>query len=58
MEYLSVAEIILLYARLIQQTGGSRGIRDVGLLESAVARPQATFERQDRYPICGPRPPR
>lgn len=50
MEYLSVAEIILLHARLIQQTGGSRGIRDVGLLESAVARPQATFERQDLYP--------
>ena len=50
MEYLTVAEIILLHARLIQQTGGSRGIRDVGLLESAVARPRATFERQDLYP--------
>lgn len=50
MEYLTVAEVLLLHARLIQRTGGSRGVRDVRLLESAVARPQATFEGEDLYP--------
>jgi len=48
-EYLTVNEVLLLHARLIQRTGGSRGIRDMGLLESALARPQATFEGVDLY---------
>jgi death-on-curing protein len=39
-----------MHARLIQCTGGSGGVRDMGLLESALARPQATFEGEDLYP--------
>lgn len=50
MEYLTVAEVLLLHARLIQRTGGSGGVRDVGLLESALARPQAAFGGEDLYP--------
>ena len=50
MEYLTVNEVLLLHARLIQRTGGSRGVRDVSLLESALARPRATFEGTDLYP--------
>ncbi len=50
MEYLTVAEVLLLHARLIQRTGGSGGVRDVGLLESALARPRATFAGNDLYP--------
>jgi death-on-curing protein len=49
-EYLTPAEVLLLHARLIQRTGGSSGVRDVGLLESALARPQATFGHNDLYP--------
>jgi len=49
-EYLTPAEVLLLHARLIQRTGGSEGVRDMGLLESALARPQATFDHSDRYP--------
>ena len=49
-EYLSLNEVLLLHARLIQATGGSRGLRDLGLLESAVACPQATFAGEDLYP--------
>jgi death-on-curing protein len=49
-EYLTLNEVLLLHARLIQATGGSRGLRDLGLLESAVARPQATFAGADLYP--------
>ena len=50
MEYLTSAEVLLIHARLIQRTGGSSGVRDVGLLESAVARPQTTFGQTDLYP--------
>jgi len=49
-EYLTVNEALLLHARLIQSTGGSGGVRDTGLLESALARPQATFDGVDLYP--------
>jgi death-on-curing protein len=49
-EYLTPAEVLLLHAWLIERTGGSGGVRDVGLLESALARPQATFGRDDLYP--------
>lgn len=36
--------------RLIAETGGSPGLRDLALLASAVARPQATFGGEDLYP--------
>jgi death-on-curing family protein len=49
-EYLTLEEVLLLHARLIQRTGGSGGVRDLGLLDSALARPQATFGGQDLYP--------
>ncbi len=50
MNYLSVAQVLFIHARLIAETGGSPGFRDLGLLSSAVARPQATFDGQDLYP--------
>ncbi|MEA3377124.1 MAG: type II toxin-antitoxin system death-on-curing family toxin [Chloroflexota bacterium] len=40
----------LLHERLIQLTGGSSGLRDPGLLESAVPRPQASFDGEELYP--------
>jgi len=49
-EYLTVSEVLLLHARVIQRTGGSRGIRDMGLLESALACPRATFGGADLTP--------
>jgi death-on-curing protein len=49
-EYLTLEEVYLLHERLIQLTGGSSGLRDPGLLESAVARPQASFDGEDLYP--------
>lgn len=50
MEYLTLNEVLLLHARLIQSTGGMRGIRDLGLIESALPRPKATFEGAELYP--------
>lgn len=48
--YLTAEQVLFIHARLISETGGAHGVRDLGLLQSAVARPQATFESQDLYP--------
>lgn len=50
MKYLYPKQVLYLYQRLIQETGGTVGLRDEGLLESAVYRPQASFGGQDLYP--------
>ena len=50
MEYLTLGEVYLLHERLIQLTGGGSGLRDPGLLESAVARPQASSDGDELYP--------
>jgi death-on-curing protein len=49
--YLSAEQVLFLHMRLVQETGGAHGIRDLALLQSAVARPQATFDGKDLYPI-------
>jgi len=48
--YLNAEQILFIHARLVQETGGENGIRDLGMLRSAVARPQATFDQADLYP--------
>lgn len=50
MIYLTAQQVLFIHARLIAETGGAAGIRDLALLESAVARPQATFDGADLYP--------
>ena len=50
MKYLTPEQVLFIHARLITETGGAHGVRDVGLLESAVARPQATFDGKPMYP--------
>lgn len=49
MIYLTPEQVLFIHARLIAETGGEHGVLDLGLLQSAVARPQATFDRQDLY---------
>ena len=41
--YLSVEEALELHRMLIDQFGGSHGVRDLGLVESAVHRPQSGY---------------
>lgn len=50
MKYLTPQQVLFIHARLLAETGGEQGIRDLGLLESAVARPRATFDGVDLYP--------
>ena len=50
MRYLTLGEVVDLHRRLLQATGGAPGVRDFGLLESAIAQPKATFGGVDLYP--------
>lgn len=50
MRYLTPQNVIQIHYELIEATGGSQGLRDLGLLESAVMRPQQTFGGKDLYP--------
>jgi len=49
MKYLTAEQVLFIHARLIAETGGEHGVLDLGLLQSAVARPQATFDGQELY---------
>lgn len=48
--YLTLEEVLAVHDNQIETYGGSHGIRDLGLLESALARPQSSFAGEDLYP--------
>ncbi len=50
MRYLSLSEVLELHSRILQESGGAAGIRDLGALESAVMQPRAIYDGQDLYP--------
>ena len=50
MKILTKYQIILLHAQLIKETGGMEGIRDEGLLDSAILSPFQSFDGNDLYP--------
>ena len=50
MRYLSLNEALEIYRKIIRQSGGSFGIRDLHALESSLAQPRATFGGEDLYP--------
>ena len=50
MRRLSKEQILMLHSELIRETGGSDGVRDYNLLESAIQTPFQTFEGNDLYP--------
>jgi death-on-curing protein len=41
--YLTTGEVLVMHSLLIRQYGGSDGVRDVGLLEAALFRPQTGY---------------
>lgn len=49
MMLLTVEEIIELYKKMTEKTGGLQGLRDKGLLESAVFSAYASFDNIDQY---------
>jgi len=47
--YLSLAEVLALYERVVAVGGGASALRDLGALESALAQPRATFDGDELY---------
>jgi death on curing protein len=48
--FLTFGEVLELHRRILHQSGGAAGVRDLGLLESAIAQPRQSFGGQDLYP--------
>ncbi len=48
--YITLDVVLAIHDDMIERYGGSFGIRDLGLLQSALARPQSSFAGQDLYP--------
>ena len=50
MKHLTKRQVLSLHEQLLEEFGGTAGIRDEGLLESALASPFQTFGGQNLYP--------
>lgn len=50
MKWLTLKTVLEIHDRSILESGGDPGVRDRGLLESAVAQPRARFTGKDLYP--------
>jgi death-on-curing protein len=50
MKWLTVKKVLEIHDRSLLESGGDPGVRDQGLLESAVAQPRARFGGKDLYP--------
>lgn len=47
---LTKSQVLLIHDQLIVETGGSSGLRDEGILDSALSAPFQTFGGEDVYP--------
>lgn len=48
--YLTFAEVLELHQSVLERWGGAGGIRDINVLESALAQPRQSFGDADLYP--------
>ena len=46
----TIIDITILHQKIVQQTGGSADVRDMGLVSSALMRAEASFGGEDLYP--------
>ena len=56
MKRLSKKQILMLHTQLIQQTGGSDGVRDYNLLDSALETPFQPSAEKTCTPPCRQKP--
>lgn len=49
-QYLLPEQVLFLHSRLIVETGRAHGVRDLGMLRSAIGPPQTTFDHQEFCP--------
>lgn len=50
MKIITIRQVLILHELQIEKYGGLSGIRDTGMLQSAIGRPFATFGGNDLYP--------
>jgi death on curing protein len=48
--FLTLDEVLAIHHEEVEKFGGSHGVRDLNLLDSAVQRPQSSFMGEDLYP--------
>ena len=48
-KYIDAQAVLVIHAKIIDKTGGSHGVRDIGLVESAVAAPRQSFGGKKLY---------
>jgi len=49
-KYLTATDVLVIHAKIIDETGGVHGVRDIGRIEAAVERPKAQFGGRELYP--------
>jgi len=49
-QYLTKEQILLIHSMVIDETGGSHGVRDLGAILSLEALPQQSFSGKELYP--------
>lgn len=49
LKFLTVTRVLAIHDQMVKRFGGMGGLRDLGLVESAVARPQSTFDGEYLY---------
>lgn len=50
MKFIEIDEIVFIHDRIIDEVGGSRGLREPGLLAAISEKPQASFGGKELYP--------
>ncbi len=50
MKTVGLAEVLLYQQKIVERTGGTEGIRDIGLIEGALNSAFATFDGEELYP--------
>ncbi len=49
MRYLSCEEVLVIHAKILDESGGLHGVRDINLLGSIIERPKMQFGDSDLY---------
>ena len=50
MRFLTLGEVLALHRRILAESGGTAGVRDLGAIASAVSQPKVSVGGQDAYP--------
>ena len=50
MRYLTLGEVLALHRRILVESGGSPGVRDLAAIASAVSQPRVSVGGEDAYP--------